>query len=152
MPGATFTILTQFGISNGPTYTGSRVVLPPAAGNAPDGFDKRCNTGINTTCWTGNTSYTDLQPSSNLGGGFGFAVSTLALNSNVNTPSVIIDLKNGTNTIISYTLASGQSFADYTTTNWPATAGIATNSLTSIVVRGDVLSDVEVYCILNSNN
>jgi hypothetical protein len=150
MAGATFTITTQFGISNGPNYTGNNVVAPPVSGNNPQLITSQaCPANTNTTVWTGNAAYTDLQPSGGLGGGLGFQIATAALNGNVNTPSVTVLLKNGANTALSIALSSGQSWAVANpATLWTNTT---TNTITSIVVQGDTVSNTTINGILNFN-
>ena len=156
MPGYNFTILTQFGSASGPTFTGSQTILPPAVGNNPQQIGSQVvGHGNTNTVWTGAAAYSDLQPVANTGGGFGIQSTVLNLNSNANTPSCTVKFLNNTQTALSFALAGGNAYAVANpNTMWTATTATATslaNTVTSIQVIGDTISDLTISGTLNFN-
>lgn len=150
MAGTPFTIGTSFGIGTGPTYQGSTVINPQDTGNNPQLIDQTVeHAGSGTvTIWVGSALYTDLQPSGGKGGGYGFYVTTTALNGNTGTPACTIKFMNSTNLVYSIALSSGQAYAMPTTTGFSGSY----TSITTIQVVPDVTSDLEVFGILNFNS
>ena len=135
MAGSTFTIGTQFGVSSGPTYTGSTNILPDAIGTTG-------NTVLNPSALVlANTLQTlvEIYPNaiSNTSiEAYGFAAQTTNLNSNVNTPVVTVQFRHAaSNTNI--TLLAGQALA------WANNSAIPA-PITAIYVKPDVTSDVQV--------
>ena len=143
MAGSTFTIGTQFGVSSGPTYTGSTAIAPGNTGNVIVNLDKFIpagNTLVATTILTDSLSVADVQA-------FGIATRTIDLNSNPNTPAVTVVFNGASGAAnLSFAQSAGMAVA-YPT----AAAGgwnTNTNTVTSISVFPDGTSNTQVSILI----
>lgn len=141
MAGSTFTIGTQFGVSSGPTYTGSTSVEPGDTGNVIVNLDKLIPAGNSPlTILTDSINVADVQA-------FGIATKTIDLNSNANTPHVHV-IFNGASggSDLSFLQQAGEAVAYPTAASGGWTAN--TNTAVSISVTPDVTSNTQVSILI----
>jgi hypothetical protein len=142
MASQTFSVVTQFGVSNGPTYSGSTSVAPAVNGNNTDLYAFNVPHGASPLVVDANAL-----PSTARFGGLGFQCQLVALNANVSTPSLTVKLTGAgpTDSDLSYTLSPGQSVA-FTNNNF------LTGVWTGITVTPDATSDLFLNGILVTQN